>query len=52
MKEVTPIHLLHALWTKARGTADYDKQEWMELERVILEHMKCPPPTPPAQTSR
>lgn len=28
-------NLFHRLWTKAVGTKDYDKKEWMELERRI-----------------
>lgn len=30
-------HLLHHLWTKAVGTAGYDKAEWIELERRLVE---------------
>ncbi len=28
-------HQMHVLWTKAVGTADYNKREWAELERRI-----------------
>jgi hypothetical protein len=28
---------LHALWTKAVGTPDYDKSQWIKLERIIHE---------------
>jgi hypothetical protein len=31
----TPYQLLHHLWTKAVGTADYVKAEWRELERKL-----------------
>lgn len=27
--------LFHRLWTKAVGTSDYDKQEWLEFERQL-----------------
>lgn len=27
--------LFHKLWTKAVGTEDYNKPEWMELEKKI-----------------
>lgn len=27
--------ILHRLWTKAVGTPDYDKEEWMELEKLV-----------------
>lgn len=27
--------MFHKLWTKAVGTQDYNKKEWMELERLI-----------------
>lgn len=33
---VTDHELLHKLWTKAVGTADYNKQEWKELEARFL----------------
>lgn len=33
-------HLLHTLWTKAVGTADYDKSEWKRLSAFIYEHIK------------
>lgn len=29
-------NLLHRLWTKAVGTPDYDKSEWTELERMLV----------------
>ena len=30
------IHqLLHILWTKAVGTAQYNKKEWLELECTL-----------------
>lgn len=32
---LTPDNLLHRLWTKAVGTPEYDKAEWMELERRL-----------------
>ncbi len=32
----TMWHLFHALWSKAVGTSDYDKKQWLELEREIL----------------
>jgi hypothetical protein len=28
--------LLHRLWTKAVGTAGYDKREWKQLEALLL----------------
>ncbi len=31
-----PDRLLHRLWTKAVGTPDYDKAEWLALERALL----------------
>ena len=34
-------HLLHRLWTKAVGTPGYDKREWLQLERVVLEIEKA-----------
>lgn len=39
----TTRELFHALWTKAVGTEQYDKKEWMELERR-LGHLIDPPP--------
>ncbi len=30
------IGLFHRLWTKAVGTDDYDKSEWMALETALL----------------
>lgn len=35
-----PFNLLHRLWTKAVGTDDYDKAEWAELEKFVLEHAR------------
>lgn len=36
MPEILAIdHLFHKLWTKAVGTKDYNKTEWIELERGI-----------------
>lgn len=29
--------ILHLLWTKAVGTVDYNKKEWLELEAELLE---------------
>jgi hypothetical protein len=29
-------NLLHRLWTKAVGTRNYDKSEWTELERILV----------------
>lgn len=35
------IHqLFHTLWTKAVGTADYDKSEWKSLSAFVYEHIK------------
>ena len=28
--------LLHALWTKAVGTPDYEKSQWLKLEAQIV----------------
>jgi hypothetical protein len=28
-------HLFHALWTKAVGTATYDKEQWNDLSNQI-----------------
>jgi len=28
-------NLFHALWSKAVGTSDYDKKQWLQLEREI-----------------
>ena len=28
--------LLHTLWSKAVGTPDYVKSEWMELEKLLV----------------
>jgi hypothetical protein len=30
--------LFHKLWTKAVGTDDYNKEEWMKLEKEILDY--------------
>ena len=35
MREVPTKDLLHRPWTKAVGTQDYEKEEWVELERRI-----------------
>jgi len=35
--------LLHKLWTKAVGTEDYNKQEWLLLERMIWEDLPNKP---------
>lgn len=35
MTKPTPDSLLHRLWTKAVGTDNYSKQEWLELEKQI-----------------
>ena len=40
----TPFHLLHHLWTKAVGTPDYVKAEWVQLERCIVRLEKLEPP--------
>lgn len=29
--------LLHCLWSKAVGAADYVKDEWIELESILLQ---------------
>ncbi len=29
-------HLLHALWTKAVGTPDYNERQWIALERIVM----------------
>lgn len=39
-KELSPSHLLHALWTKAVGTEDYDKEQWKALEKIIYQYEK------------
>lgn len=36
MKTTDVIGLFHTLWTKAVGTPNYDKAEWMELERKLI----------------
>jgi hypothetical protein len=28
-------HIFHTLWGRAVGTADYDKKQWQELQRMI-----------------
>jgi hypothetical protein len=28
--------LFHTLWTRAVGTASYDKRQWRDLERVVF----------------
>jgi len=55
-------HLLHTLWTKAVGTADYDKEQWKRMSAFIEGHIQPmgllnrnrlsddPPPT--SRTSR
>ena len=30
-------HLFHRLWTKAVGTPQYRKSEWLELEKRLLD---------------
>jgi len=36
MTEILAVDsLLHKLWTKAVGTKDYNKTEWLELEKGI-----------------
>lgn len=32
----TAFNLFHHLWTKAVGTENYIKDEWKELERLLL----------------
>ncbi len=34
--------LFHALWTKAVGTKDYVKNQWMDLEKRMLEAEEKP----------
>jgi hypothetical protein len=29
--------LFHTLWSKATNDDDYDKDEWMELDRILRE---------------
>lgn len=36
-KKLEMDHLLQVLWTKAVGTHDYSKKEWLELQRKIWE---------------
>jgi len=31
------IKKMHHLWTKAIGTPNYDKEEWKDLEKDLLE---------------
>lgn len=35
LRDLTPDNLFHLLWTKAVGTTDYIKAEWLELERRL-----------------
>ena len=37
MKNESLHAILHKLWTKAHGQAGYDKSEWKQLERLILQ---------------
>lgn len=40
--------LFHRLWTKAAGTADYEKAEWLALEKALVPVFRPPlPPLPP-----
>jgi len=32
---------LHRCWTKAVGTKDYRKSDWMELERVLFQFARA-----------
>ena len=32
--------LFHKLWTKAVGTEDYDKSQWIQLENLLHEFFK------------
>lgn len=34
--------LFHRLWSKAVGSADYDKGEWQKLSKFIVEHCYGP----------
>ncbi len=37
MKDEPILLKLRHLWTKAIGKVDYDKSEWIELERELIE---------------
>lgn len=40
MESDQAIHtLLHTLWTKAVGTADYDKSEWKRMSDFVYSHI-------------
>ena len=46
-KALSPAHreinrLFHHLWTKAVGTHDYDKREWLALAKVLWENGRIP----------
>lgn len=36
---MTVEQMIHPLWTKAVGTPDYDKQQWLALQ-VAIEHLE------------
>lgn len=37
-EEYRKIHeALHVLWTKAVGTPDYDKTQWMRIDNLIVD---------------
>lgn len=37
--QLNPDELLHKLWTKAVDTQGYRKEEWLELERLVLRYV-------------
>lgn len=39
--------LFHRLWTKAVGTSDYEKNEWLALEKALTPVFRPPLPPPP-----
>ena len=38
--------LFHRLWTKAVGTSDYSKDEWLRFEKLLEQMNKEDPPCP------
>jgi hypothetical protein len=35
LQSISTNHLFHRLWTKSVGSSDYDKKEWVELEKRL-----------------
>lgn len=34
------LRLFHILWTKAVGTKDYDKQQWLKFEGLLTRQLQ------------